>query len=344
MKVPVLVLAAIACASLPCFSQEQMEIAVLTEPVVQKMIPLVKVAAAERAGQAARLESALSQMEKAMVATGRDGKPITSGADILDAFHARSAAMSQPDGATFLPLLSKQLFDQTGILFAIFTLGAQGDPVVISEYEKIQTDKDSSSHAESLVLRVMEDSPAKEAALDLLRQTDEFYTGNGWERTSPSDPENRSWKSPDGQVMVEFHDFNEFTRVEAKLGERSPTGPVLWAGVLRPKRGPAAENPMDVALRKAGMEQKDFTRCLDALLIARDDSTHEKDLDNPVPPGFPELPPDAPKEVVAQLNEAKAGYIKQMAPLFAIRKANLKIYRRHAAELDAPLASLSPGG
>jgi hypothetical protein len=335
-------LIAAASSSPACWGQDQMTVAKLTEAIARKMVPLVKMAAETRTAMQASQADAFANVGDLFVASGTSKKLIVSGQDVLEAIRSDSDQAYLPPGLTFLPLTSKGWYDSTGTLFAAFTFGIKGDEVLLGYFEKMQTDPLNEKWAGLFIAAQGEDSPERRASLAMFKKVDAFYRGKGFKVIGTKDGIKYFWQSPDGVVFAAYDYFNDLSRVAAKAGEKVGSGPLVTLLVSPRMEGPKpVADPMPAALEKAGMTQEEFTGYLNALLLARADQPREAELDSPDMPGLPELPPDAPKEAVDQLNEAKAAYAKSMGPLLAIRKANLGLYKKRSSELEAPLAALS---
>jgi hypothetical protein len=323
-------------------AQDQMTVAKLSEAIVKKMVPLVKMAADTRAAMQASQADAFANLGDLFVATGTSKKPIATGEDVLEAVRSISDQAFLPPGTTFLPLTSKGWYESTGGLLAVFTFGMKGDEVLLGYFEKMQTDPQDEKWAGLYLSASSEDSPARRASLAMFKKVDAFYRGKGFKVIGTHDGIKYFWQSPDEAIYAAYDYFNDLSRVSAKVGEKSWSGPLLTLQASPKMEGPKpVADPMPAALEKAGMTQEEFTGYLNALLLARADQPREAELDSPDMPGLPELPPDAPKEAIDQLNEAKAAYAKSMGPLLAIRKANLGLYKKRSSELEAPLAALS---
>jgi hypothetical protein len=307
MRARCAMLALIAAASLspPCQAQDQMETAKLTDPIVRKMIPLLKTMTEVRAATMSSQADAFANIGDLFVATSKSRKPITSGEEVLEAIRSYSDQAFLPPGLTFLPQTSKGWFDSTGMLFAAFTFGMKGDDALIGYFEKMQTDPLNETWAVKYAAAHGEDTPARRAALELFRKVDAFYQGKGFKVLGSHDGIKYYWQSPDGLVSAAFDYFNDLRRAEAKAGEKAESGPLITLQMApRMDKPKPVEDPMPAALQKAEIAQVDFTAYLDSLLLAFRDRPREGELDSPGMPGMPNPPPDASEELIAQLNEA----------------------------------------
>ena len=341
-RIALALLIAVAASGPAAWCQDQMTVAKLSEAIVKKMVPLVKMAADTRAAMQASQADAFANIGDLFVESGKSKKPIASGEDILEAIRSDSDQAYLPPDVVFLPRTSMGWYESTGTLFAAFTFGVKGNDTLLGYFEKMQTDPLNEKWAGLFNAAAGEDTPERRASQALFKKVDAFYKGKGFKVVGTMDGIKYFWQSPDGVVSAAYDYFNDLSRVAAKVGEKAGSGPLVTLQVSPRMEGPKpVADPMPTALEKAGMTQEEYRGYVDALLLARADQGREAELDSPDMPGLPELPPDAPKEAVDQLNEAKAAYAKSMGPLLTIRKANLGLYKKHASELEAPLAALS---
>jgi len=170
-------------------------------------------------------------------------------------------------------------------------------------------------------------------------ETITFYEANNFSAASTQRFFSFVAKSPDDSVIIDFVFTNMFAGGD--VGESVADGPLLWlwlssGGILgispedisnpRDKNAQASEN-LDAALARAGMSYDIYQNYLGALSMAKSDAADPSSL---------EITAD-----ISSLSAEQAKAIKEMQDFYAIRKSNLKIYQKFAAELDPLLALLN---
>lgn len=312
----------------PLCAQDAMPIVPLTEKIVIQTIPVIKAKIeATKAARAKQTEIGDASAD-IITATFTPLGAIKSGADPLATCKKMSDQCVYPDKLRYYPKTSVVYGEGVFKASAVFSYGIRSPAKIEAALKMHFTDK---AHWEAALGAAKMDQTTAERKpfLDFFNATHDFYTARHFKEVI--DHGLIFWFSPDGLVSVQMIECNELWMPKPDTGELMPTGPILLVSVgvkNESSVGPAAD-PFTPALKNAGLKVEDFDLYFYAILTAAGDSKNEAALDTSP---FPEAPADMKGKELADYNKAKEEYEKNAG--IAVRKANLVIYKDHAAELD----------
>jgi hypothetical protein len=283
----------------------------LSEGIVMRMLPVMRADAEQYEGAEVglrELTGRLDEHQELMAA-------IDSGAiDPLAWLTSKSTYLITPASAVYQPELSRWV--SSSYFFepvAVFSFGARAPSPVLS------ADSVSGSAGGPEVKAVENEVERFYLANKFTNNADEFST--------------LGMLSPDSSVVVMLESTNMFAGLDASAGV--PNGPMLWLW-LASGAGAAADTTtweedsvgvskgVEEALVGAGMTFDDYQSFLGALAMARDDAADPFALDLQMDTSFVSVDETA----------------KDMLEFNAIRKANVRVYRKLADKVDSLLTSL----
>jgi hypothetical protein len=307
----------------------------LTDADVKRCLPRLRAEAAAftktvseaREGSAAMI-SAIEERAK-FQADLLEGKK-----DVLEWLRAQSEYVLIPDGAVYSAECSRAITGERGGPTAVFTFkkespyrdllrrAALGHEAARDEFNNLRGGEETG-----------ERSAAAQAMHDFVAGTLSFYRDRGFVEIEANRPITVTFLgSPDGRVSVTIWEANAYCGLLPLPNPHAcsalPTGPLVEISLAiesgADTTGAAANDTLaaDTAKEKPDPE---YERVKEALLLAR------MDADNPSALEF-DIPPDAPPEVKAELST--------IAAEFAVRRANILMYKRHEAELAPILDAL----
>jgi hypothetical protein len=300
----------------------------LTEDVVVRMLPVMRAQVGEaEAGMAALQEALARSQERAQLLEDIDAGKV----DPLNWLKSRSDYFVAPPSAQYKPELSRwasaSYFSDP---VAMFSFGVEAP-------EKIRKAAIDGETGLSVVLsgEAIYDLPGGKqlkAAEDEVRR---FYPTNKFTLDPLQHFLMVTYTSPDTSVFVLFEYTNMFAEVPASRGV--PNGPILMLSLSSARISPedvaeprdssaVAASGFGAALAQAGMTEESYGLYLGALVMAKNDALDPSVLE--VDLSTSGLPPE----------EAKT--VKDLLEMYAIRRGNLKIYRRVAPQVGPLLEAL----
>jgi len=228
-----------------------------------------------------------------------------------------------PRGAAYNAECSRSVTSETTIPTAVFTFGKEspyrdllrrasaGDSEALAEYQRLRGEEEAGGR-----------NATAQAIHDLVAKTVSFYKDHNFVEAEGSDrPVIVTWLvSPTQVILVNVWDVNPYAgvlpRSTPSICSALPTGPMV---VIEFKGGPVEETPNVTEAEE--LSDPEYERVKEALIMARIDAANPSALTI-------EIPADAPPAVKAELASVQAEY--------AVRLANLEVYRRHEAVL-API-------
>jgi hypothetical protein len=313
-----------ASASSPAFASARTTERPITDADVERYLPRLR-------SDAAAMESAMQKSLEASAAieskVAKDEKfyaDIQSGkTDVLVWIRQHTEFALIPPGAVYSAECSRTVTGDSAVPTAIFTLGKEspyrdllrrataGDAEALAEYQRLRGEEE-----------IGERNATAQAIYDLVAKTISFYKDHGFVETEGIDrPVIVTWLvSPDPSVFVSVWDVNPYAGVLPRntlpTCAALPTGPMIE---IELKAIPEEEAP--IVAEAEGLPDPEYERVREALIMARIDAADTSALTI-------EIPPDAPPAVKAELASLQAE--------FAVRLANVAVYRRHEAVL-API-------
>ena len=357
--IPSLALLALSLAAGPALAAERAAALAadraLTDADVTRWLPRLRAEAAaftKAVGEGREaIASVTSEMERreALLADMASGKT-----DIAVWLRANAAQVFIPPGAIYGAECSRALTEEARSPEALFTFGkespyrdllrraAAGDEAARDELYRLRGEEEQGPR-----------SAAKQAITDFVAGIESLYRDRGY--VDDEGPQlsvmTRILLSPDRSVTVFISEANYYCGllprgVPAACSEL-PTGPILeikYTGdLLHPAaEGAPAEKPAGAATtgkappaaggaaaaKAPAPEEKpdpDYERVKEALLLARIDADNPSALEI-------QIPDDAPAEAKAEL--------RALAAELAVRKENVRVYKRHETELGPLLKAL----
>ena len=246
--------------------------------------------------------------------------------DVLEWIRAHTEYALIPPGAVYSAECSRTVTGDSAIPTAVFTLGKEppyrdllrrstaGDSEALAEYQRLRGEEEISVR-----------NAAAQVIYDLVAKTVSFYKDHNFvEAESIDRPVIVTWLvPPDQNVFVTIWDVNPYAEVLPRnilsTCPALPTGPMIE---IELKRGPEEEAP--IAAEAEELPDPEYERVKEALIMARIDAADTSALTI-------EIPPDTPPAVKAELAALQAEY--------AVRLANVAVYRRHEAVLAPILES-----
>lgn len=296
----------------------------ITDAEVERYLPRLRAEAAayESAIQkgmeaSAAIESKVAEDEK-FYADIESGK-----VDVLAWIRQHTEYALIPPGAVYSALCSRTITGDSAVPTAVFTLGKEspyrdllhrataGDAEALAEYQRLRGEEEIGRR-----------NAAAQAIHDLVEKTISFYKDHEFVETEGTDrPVIVTWLvPPDPSVLVSIWDVNPYAGVLPRniltTCAALATGPVVE---IQYKGEPREEAP-NVAEAEE-VPDPEYERVKEALIMARIDAADTSAITI-------EIPPDAPPAVKAELAAVQAEY--------AVRLANVAVYRRHEAVL-API-------
>jgi hypothetical protein len=249
--------------------------------------------------------------------------------DIAAWMRAQTEYAMVPAKAVYKPECSRWVTAQGAVPSAVFTFGkestyrdlmrraASGDEAARDEVSRRRGEEEMGKR-----------SAAGKAMLDFVAGIVSFYRDHGFVEYHPEwqTINDTLFMSPDERVSVWICEWNPYCGLlpyeVPPVCSSLPTGPILELNYIR-------ETPSEFeVLQSAAAEEKpdpEYERVKEALILAKMDAADPSQLEV-------EIPPDAPPEAKKELRE--------YASLFAVRKANLAVYKRHEAALAPILEAL----
>lgn len=268
----------------------------------------------------ADLESAVAEHE-ALKADFESGKT-----DVLAWMRAQTEYAMVPAKAVYNAKCSRALTAVGGPVTAILTFGkespyrdllrraASGDEAALQEFYTRRGEEETGKR-----------SPASKEIQNFVLGVVSFYRGRGFVEVKGVHPVTVTFlESPDPRLSVIVWEVNPYLGLlpGQTYSECSalPTGPLVELEYV-------SKAPLEFEESAAAEEKPDpeYERVKEALILAKMDTADPSQLEV-------EIPPDAPPEAKKELRE--------YASLFAVRKANLAVYKRHEAALAPILEAL----
>jgi hypothetical protein len=296
----------------------------LTDDIVARMLPVIRAQAAEVEGGLAAMEEGMARMDEhtQLLEDIKAGK-----VDPLEWLKAQSKYVIAPPSAKYEQQLSRwasssYLMDPV----ALFSFG-------IDAPEPVRNGTRNGEKGASFVLSGQDLSgvPGGKEFQAVVDGVPEFYHSKKFK----DDPVQQFFmytsNSPDSSVGVFLHYVNMFAGMPASEGV--PDGPLLWLSHSSAKisaeaisesdaEAAKAASSVEEALASAGMTREAYQEYMGALVMAKSDAADPSVLDIPLD--------------THGLTADQAEAVKGMREFYAIRKSNLKVYRKVAAEV-APL-------
>jgi hypothetical protein len=263
---------------------------------------------------AAAIESKMAENEK-FYADIESGK-----VDVLAWIRQHTEYALIPPGAVYSAECSRTVTGDSAVPTAVFTFEKEspyrdllrrataGDTEALAEYQRLRGKEE-----------IGERNAAAQAIHDLVEKTIIFYRDHEFmEPESLNRPVIVTWLVPaDQSVLVSVWDVNPYTGVLPRniLSTCSslPTGPIIEIGLKTVPEGEATSTA-----EAEEMLDPEYERVKEALILALIDAADTSALTI-------EIPPDAPPAVKEKIAEVQAEY--------AVRIANVAVYRRHKAVL-----------
>ena len=299
----------------------------ITDAEVERYLPRLR---ADAAAMQSAMKSALEITAAIQSKAAEDEKfyaDIASGnIDVLAWIRQNTEYALIPPGAVYSAECSRTVTGDSAIPTAVFTFGKEspyrdllrrataGDSEALAEYQRLRGE-------EEIGVR----NAAAQAIHDLVAKTVSFYKDHNFvEPESLNRPVIVTWLvSPNQDVLVNVWDVNPYAGVLPRniLSACSalPTGPMVEVEF---KGGPEEELPNIAEAEE--LPDPEYERVKEALILAKIDAADTSALTI-------EIPADAPPAVKAELAALQAEY--------AVRLANVAVYRRHEAVLAPILGS-----
>ncbi len=299
----------------------------LTDADIQRYLPRLRAdAAAMESAMRRGLEVSAEIQTKAEEIESFYGDIESGKTDVLAWIRQHTEYALIPPGVVYKADCSRTLTLDSMIPTAVFTFGKEspyrdllrrattGDEEALAEYQRLRGEEETGAR------------PAVAQAIhDLVTKTVSFYMDHDFvEPESMNRPVSVTWLvPPDPRVFVSVWDVNPYAgllpRNTLVACASLPTGPMI-AIELR-----AVSNDETPIIAEAeGLPDPEYERVKEALIMAKIDAADTSALTI-------EIPPDAPPEVKAELAAVQAEY--------AVRLANVALYRRHEAVLAPILES-----
>jgi hypothetical protein len=317
----------LALSALALAGQDEELVPRLTEDAVVRMLPVMRAQVAEAQAGLAALQEGIAAVEEhdQLIADIGAGK-----VDPLEWLRSQSKCLIAPPSAKYEPELSRWASASFYLEpVALFSFGVEAP-------EKVRKAAIDGETGLSVVLSgdAIYDLPGGrelKAAEDEVR---EFYPANKFTFDDLQYFFRLTLTSPDTSVGVLFTYTNMFA--ESPGGKGVPNGPLLALGLFSAGFSPAAVAESDssvvaadgyaAALARAGMTEESYGFYLGALVMAKNDAADPSVLDQPL---------DAPG-----LSADQAEAMKEMRDFYAVRKSNLKVYRKFASQVNPLLEAL----
>ncbi len=299
----------------------------LTNKLVQKIIPVLRVQVAQTQTALGQLNQRLSQINQytELIEDIKSGK-----IDPLTWLKSKSNFVMVPAAATYKPKLSSWTSSFLNEPTAVFSFGVEAPEQI----------KKAARSGEEMVKLMYSSSgldfsniPGGKKISDLAEKTKEYYSSKGF-----SDPYSKiffdlMFHSPDQTVSVMFYYVNFYGVQET--GEIMADGPMLmlWANSQVGNEAPETTEKqkiqgqdVETAMQRTGMTQEEYDAYLGSLVLARNDAMNPAALEITV--DFSQLPVEEVKTV------------KEMQHFMELRKANVWVYNRFAHILEPLLVAL----
>lgn len=300
----------------------------ITDADVERYLPRLRADAAAMESAMKRGFEASAAIQKKAEENEKFYADIASGnTDVLAWIRQHTKYALIPPGAVYSAECSRTVTGDSAIPTALFTLGKEspyrdllrrataGDAEALAEYQRLRGE-------EEVGVR----SAAAQAIHDLVANTISFYKDHEFvESESINRPVSVTWLvPPDPSVFVSIWDVNPYAGVLPRntldICAALPTGPMIE---IELRAIPEEEAPIIAEAEE--LPDPEYERVKEALIMARIDAADTSALTI-------EIPPDAPPAVKAELAAVQAEY--------AVRLANVTVYRRHEAVLAPILESL----
>lgn len=300
----------------------------ITDADVERYLPRLRAEAAAMESAMRKGLEASAAIQSAIEEKAKLYDDIASGkTDVLGWIRQHTKYALIPAGAVYNAECSRSATGESAIPTAVFTFGKEspyrdllrratkGDSEALSEYQLRRGE-------EEVGMR----SAAAQATYDLVAKTISFYKDHKFVETEDINrPVIVTWlASPDRSVLVSIYDVNPYAGVLPRSTPPTcsalPTGPMVE---IEFTGGPEEEGAEVAATEE--LPDPEYERLKEALILAQIDAADPSVLKI-------EIPSDAPSEVKAELEALQAEY--------AVRIANVAVYRRHEAVLAPILESL----
>jgi len=275
--------------------------------------------------------------------------------DVLAWMRSHADHVLVPSGAVYSADCSRVESGNLGKPTAVFTFGKEspyrdllrraaiGDEAARDEFNTRRGEEETGKR-----------SAAAQATHDFIAGTLSFYRDHGFTAVEENRPITATFlNAPDGCVFVEIWEVNPFAGhlplptpsecsslptgpfIEIRFEGETVALPAALAGkgstagsIAEPAGAPATEEKPAAGEKPAGQEKADaeYERVKEALFLAQVDAANPEALEF-------EIPSDAPPDVKANL--------VALAAEFAVRKANVILYKRHEAALAPLLEALT---
>jgi hypothetical protein len=299
----------------------------LTDNLVQKMIPVLRLQVAQSQAALGQLDQRINQVNQFfnLIEDMKTGK-----IDPLTWMKGKSKFVIVPPDVVYKPKLSCWTTSYLNDPTAVFSFGVEA-PDEVRKAARNGAEMTKLLYSGSgLDFSKM---PGGKKIADLAEETTNFYLNNKFSGPKSKIFLDLLFSSPDQSVSVMFYYVN-FYAVQ-QPGETMADGPMIMLGINTqanediPEESTKQRIPeqnLKTALQKAGMTEEEYNAYLGSLVLARTDAMNPDALEIAV--DFAQLPAEEVKT------------IKEMQNFNEIRKANILIYNRFAHILEPLLVAL----
>jgi hypothetical protein len=296
----------------------------ITEADVERYLPRLRADAAAMESAMQKGLEASTVIQSEMEEKEKFYADIESGkTDVLEWIRQHTEYALIPPGAVYSTECSRTVTGNTAVPTAVFTFGKEspyrdllrrataGDTEALAEYQRLRGEEEAGAR-----------SAAAQATHDLVEKTISFYKDHAFvEIEGMYRPVSlTTLEAPNKSVAVNIWDVNAYAGVlpgsTPPTCSALPTGPMI---AIELRAVPEEEAP--IIAETEGSSDPEYERVKEALIMAKIDAADTSALTI-------EIPPDAPPAVKAELAAVQAEY--------AVRLANVAVYRRHESVL-API-------
>jgi len=305
------------CTCVPAAATAQ--VAALSDDIVSRVAPVLRIDAAQAQQGIKEVRESAERGEKylALVEDMRAGK-----ADPLPWLKTQSRFTLAPPSAVYQRRFSQAISGYLVLPVAVYSFGLSAPDELVKAMR-------TSEGAVELMTSGRDPlaSPAGQKLKALNDRVTAFYLANKFSEPNASNFFQFSMMSPDSTMLAVFSMSNTFPGLDG--AEEVGDGPLLLLQPNSQSDGSPAAAPapdqLGMALKRAGLSQAQYDEYLSALVLAKSDSANPSALE----------PPSG-----GETNAEMAKIIAEMKALYAIRKKNMDVYRRHAQELGPLLEAM----
>ena len=313
----------------------QMAVQRLTNADVKRMIPVMKVEAAETQAGLNQLGQELEQAKYRSEEAEQRYKDFEAGKiDPLMYLKQKSKYITTPSSVSYKPKLSRAL-----------SLYYYGDPTAFFSYGiDSEAARNLARGGEATAMQYVNfgdiyKGPNGQKIKAAEEEFKSFYTAKGFTNLHSTKIPGWECVSPDGGAVAWFVFFNLYAGAENV--ETIPDGPMLlfgltdfWSPGEQPRPIESPKSPVatskETALRQAGLSEEEYGEYVGALMMARNDDADPSAID----------PSNLGLDYEGPMDPETAKALEEMRVFYELRRQNMLIYKKYAAVLDPLLAAM----